>query len=76
MAWFGLAKIALQAGGKIYANRQKTKMDILRVAKNTKSLKRFPQKNKLVDKEECWQVKNQKLSGFKFFRPPYVYPTL
>ena len=26
MAWFGLAKIALQAGGKIYANRQKTKM--------------------------------------------------
>ena len=24
--WFGLAKIALQAGGKIYANRQKTKM--------------------------------------------------
>jgi len=26
MAWFGLARIALQAGGKIYANRQKTKM--------------------------------------------------
>ena len=26
MAWFGLAKMALQAGGKIYANRQKTKM--------------------------------------------------
>ena len=26
MAWFGLAKIALQAGGKIYANRQRTKM--------------------------------------------------
>ena len=26
MAWFGLAKIALQAGGKLYANRQKTKM--------------------------------------------------
>jgi len=26
MAWFGLAKIALQAGSKIYANRQKTKM--------------------------------------------------
>jgi len=26
MAWFSLAKIALQAGGKIYANRQKTKM--------------------------------------------------
>ena len=26
MAWFGLEKIALQAGGKIYANRQKTKM--------------------------------------------------
>ena len=24
--WFGLAKIALQAGGKIYSNRQKTKM--------------------------------------------------
>ena len=24
--WFGLAKMALQAGGKIYANRQKTKM--------------------------------------------------
>ena len=24
--WFGLAKIALQAGGKIYANRQRTKM--------------------------------------------------
>ena len=28
MAWFGLARIALQAGGKIYANRQKTKMAI------------------------------------------------
>jgi len=26
MAWFGLAKIAFQAGGKIYANRQRTKM--------------------------------------------------
>ena len=26
MAWFELAKIALQAGGKIYANRQRTKM--------------------------------------------------
>ena len=26
MAWFGLAKIALQAGSKIYANRQRTKM--------------------------------------------------
>ena len=26
MAWFGLAKLALQAGGKIYANRQRTKM--------------------------------------------------
>ena len=26
MAWFGLAKIALQAGSKIYANRQKPKM--------------------------------------------------
>ena len=26
MAWFSLVKIALQAGGKIYANRQKTKM--------------------------------------------------
>ena len=26
MAWVGLAKIALQAGGKIYANRQRTKM--------------------------------------------------
>jgi len=26
MAWFGLARIALQAGSKIYANRQKTKM--------------------------------------------------
>ena len=24
--WFGLAKMALQAGGKIYANRQRTKM--------------------------------------------------
>ena len=26
MAWFSLAKIALQAGGKIYANRQKAKV--------------------------------------------------
>ena len=26
MAWFSLAKIALQAGSKIYANKQKTKM--------------------------------------------------
>ena len=26
MAWFSLAKIALQAVGKIYANRQRTKM--------------------------------------------------
>ena len=26
MAWFSLAKIALHAGSKIYANRQKTKM--------------------------------------------------
>ena len=26
MGWFSLAKIALQAGSKIYANRQKTKM--------------------------------------------------
>ena len=26
MAWFGLAKIALQAGSKIYANRQRTMM--------------------------------------------------
>ena len=24
--WFGLARMALQAGGKIYANRQKTKI--------------------------------------------------
>ena len=24
--WFGLAKMALQAGGKIYANRQRTKL--------------------------------------------------
>ena len=26
--WFGLAKMALQAGGKIYANRQRTKIAI------------------------------------------------
>jgi len=26
MAWFGLAKLALSAANKIYANRQKTKM--------------------------------------------------
>ena len=26
MAWFSLAKIALQAGGKIYANRQRAKV--------------------------------------------------
>ena len=26
MAWFSLAKIALQAGSKIYSNRQKTRM--------------------------------------------------
>ena len=26
MAWFSLAKIALQAGGKIYTNRQKAKV--------------------------------------------------
>jgi len=26
MAWFGLARIALQAGAKIYSNRQRTKM--------------------------------------------------
>ena len=26
MAWFSLAKIALQAGAKIYSNKQKTKM--------------------------------------------------
>ena len=26
MAWFGLAKIALQAGSKLYTNRQRTKM--------------------------------------------------
>jgi len=26
MAWFGLARIALQAGSKIYSNRQRTKM--------------------------------------------------
>ena len=26
MAWFGLAKLAISAGSKIYANRQKTKM--------------------------------------------------
>ena len=26
MAWFGLAKMALQAGAKIYSNKQKTKM--------------------------------------------------
>ena len=26
MAWFTLAKLALQAGGKIYANRQKAKV--------------------------------------------------
>tara|TARA_B100000809_G_scaffold214485_1_gene219272 strand:- start:16 stop:402 length:387 start_codon:yes stop_codon:yes gene_type:complete len=26
MAWFSLAKIALQAGSKIYSNRQRTKM--------------------------------------------------
>ena len=25
MAWFSLAKIAMQAGAKIYSNRQKTK---------------------------------------------------
>ena len=26
MAWFGLARIALQAGAKIYSNRQRTEM--------------------------------------------------
>ena len=26
MAWFSLAKMALQAGGKIYANRQRAKV--------------------------------------------------
>ena len=26
MAWFGLARMALQAGAKIYANKQRTKM--------------------------------------------------
>ena len=26
MAWFGLAKLALSVGSKIYSNRQKTKM--------------------------------------------------
>ena len=26
MAWFGLARIALQAGAKIYSNKQRTKM--------------------------------------------------
>jgi len=26
MAWFGLAKLAISAGSKIYANKQKTKM--------------------------------------------------
>ena len=26
MAWFGLAKMALQAGAKVYANKQRTKM--------------------------------------------------
>ena len=26
MAWFGLAKIALQAGAKVYSNKQRTKM--------------------------------------------------
>tara|TARA_A100000172_G_scaffold1300_1_gene1097 strand:+ start:126 stop:515 length:390 start_codon:yes stop_codon:yes gene_type:complete len=26
MAWFGLAKMALQAGARIYSNKQKTKM--------------------------------------------------
>ena len=26
MAWFSLAKIAMQAGAKIFSNRQKTKM--------------------------------------------------
>ena len=26
MVWFGLARIALQAGAKIYSNRQRTKM--------------------------------------------------
>ena len=29
MAWFSLAKIALQAGSKIYANRQKQKWQCL-----------------------------------------------
>ena len=26
MAWFGLAKMALQAGAKVYSNKQRTKM--------------------------------------------------
>ena len=49
MAWFGLAKIALQAGGKIYANRQRTKMSI--------SVAQLMHAQKMASGEETYQGK-------------------
>ena len=49
MAWFGLAKIALQAGGKIYANRQRTKMAM--------SDAQLMQAQKMASCEETYQGK-------------------
>ena len=49
MAWFGLAKLALSAGSKIYANRQKTKMDM--------SDAQLMHESKMASGEEAYQGK-------------------
>ena len=46
MAWFSLAKIAMQAGAKIYSNRQKTKMPMSDAQLSTQ--KRWPEERRLT----------------------------
>ena len=47
--WFGLAKMALQAGGKIYANRQRTKIAM--------SDAQLMHAQRMASGEESYQVK-------------------
>ena len=48
MAWFSLAKIALQAGSKIYSNRQKTKMAMSDAQLMHAEKKKWPEVRKLT----------------------------
>ena len=59
MAWFSLAKIAMQAGAKIYSNRQKTKMAMsdaqLMHAEKWPEAKKLTKANFLEARQSDWK---------------------